>query len=191
MAIRYVIGVDEVGRGPIAGPVTIGAVLVPKTFDFDLFAGVRDSKKLSPNARREWFEKVHNLEDLTFTTASVGPELIDRRGIVWALRTALRRALFRFDISPDECEVLLDGGLKAPPGFTHQRTITGGDDSVPIIALASIVAKVTRDRKMSQLAHRYPGYAFERHKGYGTKKHYLNLKERGLCGIHRKSFCRV
>ena len=188
----FVVGIDEVGRGPLAGPVYVGAVLVPRNFDWRLVRGIRDSKKLTPKKREEWYGKLHGLRKtgkLDFATASSPPEMIDRRGIVPSISRALRKCLLLLNANPKKCEILLDGGLHAPEVFLMQKTIIRGDDTEPIISMASIVAKVERDSLMRRLAGRFPEYGFESHKGYGTAAHQLSIKKHGLCKLHRKTFC--
>ena len=128
---------------------------------------------------------------LDFTVSCTSAAIIDRRGIVFAIRRALSRCLARLDAAPHSCEILLDGNLYAPARFFAQRTIIRGDESEPLIALASIAAKVTRDRLMQRLSARYPGYALEVHKGYGTLAHRRAIALSGLSEIHRASFCRA
>lgn len=127
---------------------------------------------------------------ITFTTAFVGAETIDRFGMARALRLGVRRALKKLELHPSACRVLLDGGLKAPPLFECQETIIGGDERELTIALASIAAKVRRDTHMVRTAKRFPAYGFEAHKGYGTRAHYAALRANGPCPIHRRSFLR-
>jgi len=188
---RYIIGIDEAGRGPLAGPIAVGAVLIPIEFNIDLVKGVRDSKKLSLPLREKWFLFLRHLEsagELTYRVSFVSASIIDKRGITFAVHKAIRRCLERFEVPAAECLVLLDGGLRAPQEFDKQRTIIGGDDIEPVISLAAIAAKVTRDRRMTGLARKYPLYDFEIHKGYGTKDHYRKIKRHGISPIHRKSF---
>lgn len=194
MGFKYLIGIDEVGRGPLAGPVTLGAVMIRRTgaknFS-EIFRAVKDSKQLKERVREEWFEKA-KLEkekgNINFSISSVENFTIDKIGLARAIRRALRNCLRKLRANPRECRVLLDGSLYAPKEFKNQETIIGGDAKVKIISLASIVAKVYRDRKMKRLAKKYPGYGFEIHKGYGTKAHYKAIKKRGFSPIHRRSF---
>lgn len=188
-----VVGVDEAGRGPLAGPVAVGAVVVPKNFDWRLVEGVRDSKKLSHKNREAIFMRTKQLQRegrLDFKISMVSAKVIDRVGITRAVAMATARALKRLQLNPNTTFIKLDGLLKAPEIFVNQETIVGGDDSEPEIALASIIAKVTRDRHMTRITKKYPHYGFEIHKGYGTKSHRSLIKEHGMCEIHRKSFCR-
>lgn len=189
---EFLIGIDEVGRGPLAGPVYVGAVVVPADFDWELMRGVRDSKKLTPRKREEWYgilDGMRTAGQLNFATASSPAEIIDRRGIVFAIRRALEKCLKLLDANPAACHILLDGSLRAPEHFLMQETIIHGDDIEPIISAASIVAKVRRDRLMKKLSPRYPKYDFRSHKGYGTKAHRASIRKHGLCVLHRKSFC--
>ncbi len=189
--MQYTLGVDEAGRGPLAGPVAVGVVMVVKGFDVAReFPGVRDSKKLSEKKREELFETLKARVaqgDARFVVELESVETIDREGIVVAVRRALSRGVNA--LAPDAAlvHVLLDGALKAPVEY-QQQTIIRGDETVPLISLASIAAKVTRDRLMLEMANQYPQYNFDAHKGYGTKLHYEVLKKYGPCAIHRSSF---
>lgn len=189
--MQFVLGVDEAGRGPLAGPVSVGVVAVEEGFDVAAeFPGVADSKKLSEKKREKIFEILEAraaVGDVRYVVEFESNDTIDTEGIAVAVRRALWRGVN--SLAPDAAlaTVLLDGSLKAPPEYA-QKTIVGGDATVPLISLASVAAKVVRDRLMTQLAKEYPNYAFEIHKGYGTKKHYEALKEHGLCVIHRQSF---
>ncbi|MDO8576413.1 MAG: ribonuclease HII [bacterium] len=190
--MRYVIGIDEAGRGPLAGPVAVGAVMVPVSFDWKVLEGVRDSKKLSEKKREEFFARVLELErsqTLRFAVSTSSAVYIDRYGIVPAIKRALAEALSRFEIEPADCRVLLDGSLSAPAQYIHQETIIRGDDTEPVISLASIMAKVTRDRLMKRLSPKYPAYDFHVHKGYGTLAHRRIIATSGLCDLHRRTFC--
>lgn len=202
MDTRLLIGIDEAGRGPIAGPVAVGVFAVTRRSDLREFAGVRDSKKLSESQREAFFLQIREAQKaghahyaVSFSSAGV----IDKRGIVPAIKAAMNRALKRLESGlrrvdlrtegrPTRCRVLLDGSLVAPKRFTDQKTIIGGDDIEPVISLASICAKVLRDRKMKRLAKKHPHYGFEIHKGYGTKAHYRAIRKHGLSKIHRRSF---
>ncbi|MCX6738466.1 MAG: ribonuclease HII [Candidatus Parcubacteria bacterium] len=193
--IQYVVGIDEAGRGPLAGPVSVGAVCFSvhdirrfKKFSF----GVKDSKKLTAEKREAWFLKIEKemiAEKFSFAVAFSSSEMIDTRGLSFAIRNALAEALMKLACPPESTLVLLDGSLHAPKEYLFQKTIIHGDDIEPIISLASIGAKVLRDREMIALSQQYPEYGFERHKGYGTKKHYEMIEKYGILeGIHRKSF---
>ena len=192
MKYKYIIGIDEAGRGPLAGPVSVGAVLFEKD-EYEQFKKEnkdlvgRDSKKLSEKKREEWFEKIQGLP-LENAVAFSSNKVIDTKGIVPAINTAIEKIFVEFKIKPEECRVLLDGNLKAPEEFKNQETIIKGDEKEPVISLASIIAKVSRDRYIVKLSEKYPEYCFEKHKGYGTKLHYEMIKKHGLCNIHRRSF---
>jgi len=189
------VGVDEAGRGPLAGPVSVAAVAV-RVKDYrtalPIFDGVRDSKKLTEYAREEWYERLRNLErkhKIRTAVSLVSNTVIDRKGIMHAIRLGTLRTLKKLKISPAHAYVLLDGSLYAPSEWKKQKTIIRGDDRVQIIAAASVLAKVRRDRRMRRLAPLYPHYHFEEHKGYGSVVHIKVLKRYGLTKIHRKSFC--
>lgn len=203
--MEFVLGVDEAGRGPLAGPVAVGLVAVPEGFDVAReFPGVADSKQLSEKKREELYGMLETrvaLGDARFIVEFGSPEKIDRQGIAVVVREAVARGvgkLAKRGHQVSEClltpgvrvpgvRILLDGALKAPLEFA-QETIINGDELVPLISLASIAAKVERDRLMVALAKEYPAYGFEQHKGYGTRLHYEMLKQHGLCAIHRRTF---
>lgn len=194
----YVVGIDEVGRGPLAGPVAVGAVRVDAehyALIRKLFPVVRDSKKLSAKAREEWVVRIREAEMaglLVSFVAFVVPSVIDKKGIAPSMRMALAQALE--NVAPAKAspsrgvQVLLDGGLRAPAEYKNQKTIIKGDEKELLIALASIVAKVARDVRMVKLGKKFPAYGFERHKGYGTRAHYDAIKKHGITPHHRKSF---
>ncbi|MBU1557946.1 ribonuclease HII [Patescibacteria group bacterium] len=196
--IKFTIGIDEVGRGPVAGPVAVGALMVAEEKMKEVikvFEGFKDSKKLSPKKRNEWFGNIKQAKEdgfLDYKIIFVDNHEIDEKGIAPSIQACInkslknlqRQGLWRFE----ECSVLLDGGLKAPEEFVNQQTITKGDEKELLIALASIVAKVTRDALMCKLAKDYPEYGLERHKGYGTKAHMEAIEKHGLSEIHRKSY---
>ena len=185
------LGVDEAGRGPLAGPVAVGVVAVPEGFDVAKeFPGVADSKKLSEKKREKLFEMLEtrvSRGDAHFVVEFESAETIDEEGIVTAVRRALTRGVNA--LAPDSAlvHIQLDGALRAPREYA-QETIINGDELIPIISLASIAAKVLRDRLMVELSTQYPLYGFEKHKGYGTQAHYEALGKHGLCVIHRRSF---
>lgn len=215
MGAKYIIGIDEVGRGPIAGPVAVGAFILPaelNTWDYWNTEGNRtlsdsvlfplhDSKKLTEKRREAWFSFLENTEAqlrCSYSVKMVSASSIDRRGIVPAIKTALASALNSVveeqrgetSLLKGEVQVLLDGNLRAPEEFENQKTIIRGDEKEPAIALASIMAKVTRDRYMCKLAEKFPDYDLQSHKGYGTKAHIEAIKKHGLSEMHRKTFCK-
>ena len=187
----FTIGIDEVGRGPIAGPVAVGAFVFLKPEAKKLFHGVKESKQLSEQKREEWFVRIQSAQKsglVNFCVTFQSEKVIDTKGLSYAIKTALLTSLYGVKIKPSQAHVLLDGGLKAPANYLHQKTIIKGDEKEMVIALASICAKVLRDRKMNTLAKKYPKYGFEEHKGYGTRGHYVAIKKYGVLSIHRKSF---
>jgi ribonuclease HII len=194
---RFVVGIDEAGRGPLAGPVVVGAVSarpaeLPRLRR--IFRGIqgKDSKKLSSRERERWFAVIKTeakMGNFRWKVSLSGSVMIDNKGIVPAIRSALLRSLQAVVDEPRHVRVLLDGGLRAPEEFTDQKTIIKGDEKELLISLASICAKVTRDAVMCRLAKKYPEYGFEVHKGYGTKLHSKAIERHGLSAIHRASFC--
>jgi ribonuclease HII len=186
--MKFVIGVDEAGRGPLAGPVAVGIVLAPAGFDIKkAFPGVNDSKQLSEAKREEIFELLKAQTKVKYAVRFASHDIIDSKGISYAIRGAVARGIRSLAPDPRDVHVLLDGSLKAPDIY-EQETIIGGDGSAPIIGLASIAAKVSRDRLMKRLAKLYPEYLFEQHKGYGTALHYAMLAKYGPCIIHRRTY---
>lgn len=185
------LGVDEAGRGPLAGPVSVGVVAVPEGFIVEReFPGVADSKKLSEKKREKIFAALTARVaqgDARFTVEFESAETIDKEGIAVAVRRALSRGVNALAPDAELVHIQLDGALRAPPEYS-QETIINGDELIPIISLASIAAKVLRDRHMVKEAAQYPEYGFEKHKGYGTRAHYEALRKHGLCVIHRRSF---
>jgi ribonuclease HII len=196
---KYIIGIDEAGRGPLAGPVAVGVSLIPANFNWKLIPGVGDSKKLSAKNREAIFSRVTQLKKenlIDYAVVMVGAKTIDKIGIVPAIKQALEKGLTKlckaYNISPLELSIKLDGGLKAPAIYVQQETIIKGDDKELSIGLASIMAKVTRDKYMEKIAQRaeFSGYNFDIHKGYGTKKHREAISRLGISSEHRASFCR-
>ena len=178
----YIAGVDEVGRGPLAGPVVAAAVILPRDFDV---LGIDDSKKLSPKKREELFEVI-KAKALAWAVGWVGPERIDEINILEATKEAMTQAVQGLSLQPDH--VLIDGNFTVRALALPQTAIVKGDANSTSIAAASILAKVTRDRYMEEMDAVYPGYAFASNKGYGTKAHYDGLKAQGPTPIHRKTF---
>jgi ribonuclease HII len=190
-SIIHIVGIDEVGRGPLAGPVTLCACKVAHDFDFEQFKGIKDSKKLSAKKREEWFLKISELKSLgkvDFAYSFISAKEIDEIGIAPAIKKALANCLHSLKLSHTSTQILLDGSLYAPKEFLIQETIIKGDEKVPLISAASIVAKVMRDRYMDEQGKLYPEYGFEKHKGYGTSAHIKAIKKLGITPIHRKSF---
>ena len=217
---KWVIGIDEAGRGPLAGPVSVGLVLVPANFDWDLIPGVNDSKQLSEKKREEIFERARVLQKegkLSYVVEMVSAHKIDSDGIsicikkliasglVKLLKNSPRTVLGKNNrdnekslMTPRRClgvsdvMVKLDGSLRAPAEYVHQETIIKGDAREKVIGLASILAKVTRDRYMIKVANdvQFVSYDFARHKGYGTKAHREAIAQNGLSTFHRVTYCR-
>lgn len=185
---KLIVGIDEVGRGPLAGPVSVGIVLLKRHVYIE---GLNDSKLLTEAQRERIYETAGDLatEDaLRFSVHSVSPAVIDMIGIEAALSKAITEGLRRVAPDPSRVEVVLDGRLAAPSEY-RQQSLIHGDALVPAISLASVVAKVERDRYMAGAAHRrYPQYGFHTHKGYGTRAHYAAIKTHGLSPLHRRSF---
>ena len=178
----HIAGVDEVGRGPLAGPVVAAAVILPQDFDV---LGIDDSKKMSPKKREEPFEVIKE-KALAWSVGWVGPERIDEINILEATKEAMTQAVQGLSLQPDH--VLIDGNFTVRAMALPQTAIVKGDANSTSIAAASILAKVTRDRYMEEMDAVYPGYAFASNKGYGTKAHYDGLKAQGPTPIHRKTF---
>jgi len=197
--IKYIIGIDEVGRGPIAGPVAVCAFLM-KDDDFPTsqiggkLPKLRDSKKLSKKQREVWFKFLKEQKEkgnCDYAVSFVSPENIDKFGIAKCIQKALNESLLKLTASTKNLEafqVFLDGGLHAPLEYIHQETIIRGDELHPVISMASIMAKVSRDRIMAKFSLEYPEYGFDKHVGYGTKAHYEAIKKHSQTPIHRKSF---
>ena len=190
---RIIVGVDEAGRGPLAGPVSVGVFGAEKKMEKWLLKNIfdnklRDSKKLSSAARYTIYRKLLELKKekkVFFIVTHVSNKVIDKKGISFAVRSAIHIKHRVSDID----EVRLDGLLKAPKEFKNQKTIIKGDEKDIFIACASIVAKVSRDALMVRLSKKYPKYRFDLHKGYGTLLHRKLIRKYGLSPIHRYSFC--
>lgn len=182
---RYVAGVDEAGRGPLAGPVVAAAVILPTDFDLDRIA---DSKTLTARQRDTSYERIIS-SAVAVGVGIIEPETIDRINILQATFEAMWAALI--DMRALHNFVLIDGDKIIPRLLVDQRAIVGGDGKSASIAAASIVAKVTRDRIMIELADEFPQYGFEKHKGYGTPEHLCAIDEHGVCRVHRRSFAPV
>ncbi|TSC78343.1 MAG: hypothetical protein G01um101433_284 [Parcubacteria group bacterium Gr01-1014_33] len=227
--IRYLIGIDEAGRGPLAGPVVVGGIRIESgIMNHELWNGIKDSKKLSAKQREKWFECLTNHPEIKWAVAHVWPTTIDRIHIKEATNLGARRVYAKLcSQSPHPKQphpklslgqesiikirgksrigtnpklslgyggrgvggvfTLLDGGLSLSKSTPH-KAIIKGDEKIPIISAASIIAKVTRDRLMVRLHKRYPEYRFDLHKGYGTVLHREMIREFGRCEVHRQSF---
>jgi ribonuclease HII len=190
LGYKFVGGVDEAGRGPLAGPVVAACVVIGPDFkidDADLEL-VADSKKLTA-ARREKLFGVIKAKALAVEIGVVDNEIIDKINILQASFLAMRRAIKKLAVEPDY--ILTDGKFKIPKLDKPQSAIIGGDATIWAIAAASIIAKVSRDWLMSEMDKKYPEYLFARHKGYGTKLHLEKISTYGPCPIHRRSFAPI
>jgi ribonuclease HII len=179
--VGSIAGVDEAGRGPLAGPVVAASVIFPRDV---LIEGVNDSKKISEKQREKLYDVIR-AQALAVGVGIVGHEVIDRINILQATILAMHKAIEEMKGKPDF--VIVDGN-----SFRHEtlrfQNVIGGDAKSFTIAAASIIAKVTRDRMMREFDHQYPNYGFAQHKGYGTQRHLDAIREFGLCEIHRKTF---
>ncbi|MCA6069675.1 MAG: ribonuclease HII [Endomicrobium sp.] len=180
-----VAGIDEAGRGPLAGPVVVAAVILPKGI---IIQDLNDSKQLSPKKREKLFEIIKERAS-AYAIETVDNKTIDKINILQATFLAMSRAVLRLRVKPDFC--LIDGNRKVPNLSINQETVVSGDAKSARIAAASILAKVIRDRMMADYAKQYPIYGFETHKGYGTKKHIEALEKYGPCPLHRLTFAPI
>ncbi|MBI4708734.1 MAG: ribonuclease HII [Candidatus Portnoybacteria bacterium] len=210
---RVVVGLDEVGRGPLAGPVVASAVIFKFSSPPQLRRGsrggvdkngfhhptptlpsfegrrcmvLRDSKQLSAVQREIWYEFLTSHPDIKWGVGVVSEKIIDRINIFEATKLAMKKAMEKLSVQPDF--LLLDGNFILEDLSINQKAVIKGDEKIFSCAAASIIAKVTRDRLMTKYAKKYPEYGFEKHKGYGTRLHCEALKKHGPCKIHRKSF---
>ena len=179
--VQVICGIDEAGRGPLAGPVCAAAVILPRDLQIP---GLTDSKKLTDKKRRELFPVIQE-QAVAFGIGLASEQEIDEINILQATFLAMQRALNQLCVRPNLA--LIDGNREKDFGIPV-KTVVKGDSRSANIAAASILAKVTRDDIMIQLAQEYPGYGFEIHKGYGTKAHYAALTEHGVSPVHRRSF---
>ena len=181
--LQYIAGVDEVGRGPLAGPVVCAAVIMPLDED-KLVIGVDDSKKLSEKKREQLAEEI-KARALCYTIIEIDEKTIDEINILEATRLGMKKAIESLEIPPET--VLTDGNMTIDTHFA-QHSVIHGDALSYSIGAASIIAKVYRDHLMDEFAKTYPHYGFEKNKGYGTAAHIQGIKEHGLCPIHRRTF---
>lgn len=195
--MRFLVGIDEVGRGPLAGPVSVCLVSceakIYKKLKRDRRLPVfgKDSKKLLQEDREKYSTILKLLSKegkISYSINHVSNKVIDSRGISFAIKQAVILGVKKLKLNPKNCEVLLDGRLKASQEFKKQKTIIKGDEKEKIIAWASILAKVSRDALMSQAHKKYPKYGFKKHKGYGTEMHRKMIKKYGSSSLHRKTF---
>ncbi len=211
--MKYVIGIDEVGRGSLAGAVAVCAVCIPANLKFSSGGGfasgektknlklgkLRDSKKLTAARRERWFEYFNSHAKIRYAIAQVHPRKIEKINISGAANLAASRAYKRLSerhqMDMQKCAVFLDGGLylgnkKKSIEEYDAQTVTKGDEKILAITIASIMAKVTRDRRMRRLSKKFPHYGFEENKGYGTRRHRAAIQNLGPTPIHRSSFLR-
>ncbi len=180
-----VAGIDEAGRGPLAGPVVIGGVILPP--DFELH-GLNDSKKLTPKARERLYAEITGNSEIRWTSIAIPAQEIDRLNILGATHSGMRAVIEQ--LSPRPAHALIDG-LPVPNFPCPQTALVGGDGLSLSIAAASIIAKVERDLIMLENDRLYPEYGFAKHKGYPTAEHFAKLRVHGPCPIHRRSFAPV
>lgn len=178
---NIICGVDEAGRGPLAGPVYAAAVILPSDC---VIEGLNDSKKLTEKKREALFDEIKE-KALAYGIASADEKEIDEINILNATFLAMKRAIASLSVKPDLA--LIDGNQK-PHTDIEEVTVIKGDAKSMSIAAASVIAKVSRDRFMLEMAEKYPQYEFARHKGYGTKLHYEKIAQYGVCDIHRRTF---
>lgn len=195
----FVIGVDEAGRGPLAGPVVAAALFLSPDFNFHTaenqkkFLKIKDSKKITPKGREKLFEFLTTNTNIKYGIGIIDEKIIDQKNVLQATFIAMEKAIE--DLSNKEPKinmrnsiVLIDGRDILENVDLNQKSIIGGDGKVWSIAAASIIAKVTRDKLMQKYHEKYPQYCFDKHKGYGTKLHFEMIKKYGPCEIHRKTF---
>lgn len=208
---KFLIGIDEAGRGPLAGPVVVAGIKIATRNKRPawpagrqatrIFAGIRDSKKLTPKKREEWYKFLTGHPKIEWAVARIWPKTIDRINIARAANLGVLRVYKKlsnvasrqssknkyFTVRARRERTLLDGSLYLPAHIPHE-TIVRGDEKIPVIAAASIIAKVTRDRIMRRLHKKYPEYHFDIHKGYATLMHRTTLARHGYSVVHRRSF---
>ena len=180
--VKYICGIDEAGRGPLAGPVVVGAVIMPKD---SMIEGVNDSKKISEKKREELYELITK-EAISYSVGIMDQTVIDDINILNATKKALTESIKGLTVKPDI--IMVDALNKIDTCGIPYISVIKGDAKVYSISCASIIAKVTRDRMMYEYDKVYPVYGFAKHKGYGTAFHINSIKENGLCMIHRKTF---
>jgi ribonuclease HII len=199
---EYLIGIDEAGRGPLAGPVAIGISFIPKQFQKEVFSflkksGLNDSKQVKEKTREELYEMLvifKKEQKIKWEVMLVSAKVISKKGISHAISFGIQKGLEKLKIKTIEKNTTLelDGALKVPQGnWKKSSIIIKGDSIKPSIMIASILAKVTRDRHMKKLSKKYPQYNFEIHKGYGTQKHRDLIKKHGLSTEHRVGWYKV
>jgi ribonuclease HII len=191
MAKKKIIGLDEAGRGPLAGPVVAASLKIldyeefrKKNFSFLKYSSL-DSKKLSSKKREEIYNLITGVSFIEYAVSIISEKIIDEINILEATKLAMKEAVKKMDC--ENCLLVIDGNFKINTSC-KQESVVRADESVLECSLASIIAKVTRDRLMIEYHGKYPHYRFDKHKGYGTKLHREMIKKHGACPIHRKSF---
>lgn len=185
---KNICGLDEAGRGPLAGPVVSAAVILPYIdldSEYSIWEGLNDSKKMSAKKREALYKRLTENPNVRVGIGIISEQVIDKINILKATQLGMSRAISNLDTQPD---CLLIDGMFLPEEKIYQKKIIDGDALSLSIAAASVIAKVTRDAIMCEYHKRYPQYGFDRHKGYGTKEHFKKIKEYGPCEIHRQSF---
>jgi len=194
-ARKYVIGIDEVGRGALAGPVVVVAACFPAGLKISnrKLGPLRDSKKLSPNLRKLWVEHFESISEISYSVGRVYPRAIEKINISRAANRAASSASDRLigslELNSKNFKIFLDGGLyiKNQDAF-NAKTVIKGDEKITAVKVASVIAKVKRDKYMEKLSKKHPRYGFEIHKGYGTKRHLEAIKKHGPSKVHRLTF---
>jgi len=191
---KIIIGLDEVGRGALSGSVTAAAVSVQRfsIFNHQFLKELKDSKKLSPRKREKIFKMLGNLSGVEWGIGRVSEKIIDKINVLQATKLAMKRAIDNLVLKNKKQNakvdfLLIDGNFGIDSNIP-QKSIVKGDEKIFLIKLASIIAKVSRDKSMLRYHKQYPQYRFDKHKGYGTRLHFKMLKKYGPCKIHRKSF---
>ena len=187
---KWVVGIDEVGRGPIAGPIAVCAFILLDKKEINKLSWIKDSKKMKESMRENAYKVMKQLKrkgKVNYAVSMRDNEFIDKWGIEKATRSSIKSCLNKLRLNPNKIFVKLDGRLYAPKEY-KQETIVRGDNRVKMISCASVVAKVSRDRLMRKLSLKHPGYKFDKNKGYGSKLHYKAIKKYGITDLHRRSF---
>lgn len=192
---KYIIGIDEVGRGALAGPVVVAAVCLPANMKISgkKLGALKDSKKLSPKSRELWAEYFKSVKKVSYKVAGVHPRAIEKINISQAANRAASRASDRLidslGLPPDNFKIFLDGGLFIKNGEEYgAKTVIKADEKIAAVKAASIIAKVRRDKYMEKLSKKHPRYGFHIHKGYGTKMHLDAIRRHGPSKVHRLTF---
>lgn len=192
--ILKLVGVDEVGRGPIAGPVCVGVFISSEKQILKIIKNapceLRDSKKLTNIQREKWSNYLHECKKLRLCDFSINMQsniVIDKHGIQHAIRKCVANGFSKLEIDVNS-RVLCDAGLRPPDVYQNYVSIVKGDEREAVIAMASILAKVHRDQFMTKLGLKYPDYGFQSHMGYGTQVHYIALENKGILPVHRRSY---